>query len=87
MATQGQPTSKKSQATGFNPIKEDIGNKRAQVIQWTTNILNTAVAGLSKGKRLVANPFYENNVKLLKPNMVFVRTKEEVDNLIKIAAL
>ena len=83
MATQGQPTSKKSQATGFNPIKEDIGNKRAQVIQWTTNILNTAVAGLSKGKRLVANPFYENNVKLLKPNMVFVRTKEEVDEWIK----
>ena len=69
----------------FNPIKENKGDQRSQHIQWTTTVLETAVEGLSKGKRLVANPFYENNVKLLKPNLVFVRTKNEVEEWKKCA--
>lgn len=74
-----QPRPKTTLKSTFNPIKEVRGDQRSQAIQWTTAILDVAVKGLGKGKRLVANPFYENNVKLLKPDLVFVRTKEEVD--------
>lgn len=77
-----KPSSLKST---FNPIKEMKGDQRSQAIQWTTQILDVAIKGLSKGKRLVANPFYENNVKLLKPDLVFVHTKEEADEWKKCA--
>lgn len=77
-----KPSSLKST---FNPIKEVKGDQRSQAIQWTTQILDVAIKGLSKGKRLVANPFYENNVKLLKPDLVFVHTKEEADEWKKCA--
>lgn len=77
-----RPSSLKST---FNPIKEMKGDQRSQAIQWTTQILDVAIKGLSKGKRLVANPFYENNVKLLKPDLVFVHTKEEADEWKKCA--
>lgn len=77
-----KPSSLKST---FNPIKEMKGDQRSQAIQWTTQILDVAIKGLSKGKRLVANPFYENNVKLLKPDLVFVHTKEEAEEWKKCA--
>ena len=75
----------KSLTSTFNPIKEMKGDQRSQAIQWTTQILDVAIKGLSKGKRLVANPFYENNVKLLKPDLVFVHTKEEAEEWKKCA--
>ena len=75
----GQVKNRSTLKSTFNPIKEVKGDQRSQAIQWTSQILDVAVKGLGKGKRLVANPFYENNVKLLKPDLVFVRTKEEVD--------
>lgn len=62
----------------FNPVKEVSADGRSSVIQWSTAVLEKAIQGASKGKRLIANPFYENNLKLLKPNLVFVRTAEEV---------
>lgn len=74
----GQLKNKSTLKTTFNPVKEVKGDQRSQAIQWTSAILDTAVKGLDKGKRLVANPFYENNVKLLKPDLVFVRTAQEV---------
>ena len=74
----GQLKNKSTLKTTFNPVKEVKGDQRSQAIQWTSAILDTAVKGLGKGKRLVANPFYENNVKLLKPDLVFVRTAQEV---------
>ena len=74
----GQLKNKSTLKTTFNPVKEVKGDQRSQAIQWTSTILDTAVKGLGKGKRLVANPFYENNVKLLKPDLVFVRTAQEV---------
>ena len=74
----GQLKNKSTLKTTFNPVKEVKGDQRSQAIQWTSAILDTAVKGLGKGKRLVANPFYENNVKLLKPDLVFVRTAWEV---------
>lgn len=74
----GQLKNKSTLKTTFNPVKEVKGDQRSQAIQWTSAILDVAVKGLDKGKRLVANPFYENNVKLLKPDLVFVRTAQEV---------
>lgn len=61
----------------FNPIKEEIGGKKAQAVVWDTKTLNLALQGLGKGMKLVANPFYENNPKLLKSGLVFQRTPEE----------
>lgn len=69
----------------FNPIKETTADGRSSVIQWSTAVLEKAVNGLAKGKRLIANPFYENNVKLLKPELVFVKTAQEVQEWKKCA--
>ena len=71
------------QPKSFNPIKESTIDGRPNMIQWSTDVLEKAVHGLGKGKRLVANPFYENNVKLLKPDLVFIRTAEEVSEWIR----
>lgn len=79
IADAGKITTKSTLKSTFNPIKEMKGDQRSQTIQWTSEILDVAIKGLSKGRRLVANPFYENNIKLLKPDLVFVRTKEEAD--------
>ena len=40
---------------------------------------------MEQGKKLVANPFYENNTKLLKGDLVFQRTKEEIEEWKKCA--
>lgn len=69
----------------FNPVKESTADGRSSVIQWSTTVLEKAVNGLAKGKRLIANPFYENNVKLLKPELVFVKTAWEVQEWKKCA--
>lgn len=73
------------QYQAFNPVKETVADGRSSVIQWSTTVLEKAVNGLAKGKRLVANPFYENNVKLLKPELVFVKTSQEVQEWKKCA--
>lgn len=62
----------------FNPIKVDKQGKSTRMI-WTTDILEQALKGLEQGRRLVANPFYENDTRLLKGDLVFSRTKEEVE--------
>ena len=62
----------------FNPIKVDKQGKSTRMI-WTTEILEQALKGLEQGRRLVANPFYENDTRLLKGDLVFSRTKEEVE--------
>jgi len=61
----------------FNPIKEEKDGAKARRVVWTTEVLDIALKGLDEGKRLVANPFYENNTKILKCNLVFTRTDEE----------
>ena len=66
----------------FNPIKEEIGGKKVEGVVWTSKIINTALEGIEKGKRLIANPFYENNTKLLKGDLVFERTEEENNEFI-----
>ena len=63
----------------FNPVKEEVDGKKAHSMIWSTDIIDKAIHGLEQGKKLVANPFYENNTKLLKGDLVFNRTKEEIE--------
>lgn len=61
----------------FNPIKEDTDGKRARSVVWSTDTIEMAINGLGQGKKLIANPFYEFNTKLLKGELVFQRTPDE----------
>ena len=47
--------------TDFNPVKEDKDGVRAKRTIWSTKSLDLALKGIEQGKKLVANPFYENN--------------------------
>lgn len=62
----------------FNPIKQDEDGKKARRVVWSTESINLALKGVNEGRKLIANPFYENNRKLLKNDLVFQRTEEEV---------
>lgn len=62
----------------FNPVKEEKAGVKAKRMIWSTSVINAAIKGIEQGKKLVANPFYENNTKLLKGDLVFERTKEEI---------
>ena len=61
----------------FNPVKEDKDGVIAKRMIWSTESLSLAIKGLEDGRKLVANPFYENQIKLLKGDLVFQRTDEE----------
>lgn len=61
----------------FNPVKDDTGNVKAKRVVWTSNSLNLAISGLQGGRKLIANPFYDNNIKLLKGDLIYQRTDEE----------
>ena len=63
----------------FNPIREDKDGVLAKRMIWSTKSIELAIKGLNDGKKLVANPFYEGNVKLLKGDLVFERTDEEIE--------
>lgn len=65
--------------TDFNPVKEEVDGKRARRVIWTTKSLQLAIKGIEEGRKLVANPFYENNTLLLKGDLVFERTEEEIE--------
>lgn len=67
----------------FNPIKEDTDGKRARSVVWSTDTIEMAINGLGQGKKLIANPFYEFNTKLLKGELVFQRTPDEEDEFIR----
>ena len=69
--------------TDFNPVKEDKDGIRAKRTIWSTKSLDLALHGIEQGKKLVANPFYENNTKLLKGDLVFQRTQEEIEEWIR----
>lgn len=62
----------------FNPVKEDKDGVKAKRMIWSSKSLDLAVKGLGEGRKLVANPFYDNNTKLLKGDLVFQRTPEEI---------
>lgn len=63
----------------FNPVKQEEDGKKARRVIWSTESINLALKGIQQGRRLVANPFYENNTKLLKADLVFERTPEEIE--------
>jgi len=63
----------------FNPIKEDSTGIIAKRVIWNTEAINTAIKGLCEGHKLVANPFYENQTKLLKGDLVFKRSQKEIE--------
>lgn len=67
----------------FNPIKEEQSGAQAKRVVWSSASLDLALAGLEQGRKLIANPFYENNTKLLKGDLVFQRTDEEIQEWIK----
>ena len=67
----------------YNPVKEQIGGKEAERVIWTTSVLNKALDAIKKGQPLKANPFIGKNTKLLKPNLLYKRTQEEMDDYIK----
>jgi len=74
---------KNTSEINFNPIKEKINGKEAERVIWTTEIINRALEGIQEGKPLKVSPFYNNNTKLLKPELVYQRTKEEIEDYIK----
>lgn len=67
----------------FNPIKEDKDGIKAKRAIWSTRAIDLAFEGLKQGRKLVANPFYENNTKLLKGDLVFERTDDEIEEWLR----
>lgn len=66
----------------FDPVKRDKGGKEAEAVIWSVSVLDKAVEAMRKGLPLKANPFIGKNTKLLKPDLVFKRTQEEIDDYI-----
>ena len=73
----------KNQEVEFNPVKETVGGKQAERVIWSTNVINVALRAIEEGKPLKVSPFYNKNTKLLKPELVYKRTKEEIEDYIK----
>lgn len=73
----------KNQETEFNPVKDTVGGKAAERVIWSTKVIEVALEALEQGKPLKASPFYMKNTKLLKPELVYKRTKEEIEDYIK----
>lgn len=73
-------TSKKQNKTEFNPIKVAKDGKIAEQVIWSSKSLELAIDGINKGLQLKANPFIGKDTQLLKPNLVYKRTKEEVED-------
>ena len=67
----------------FNPVKEDTAGIQAKRAIWSSKSIDLALEGLKQGRKLVANPFYENNTKLLKGDLVFDRTPEEIQEWLR----
>ena len=72
-----------SEIKEFDPIKYDKGGKEAEKVIWSTKSLNAAVKALNEGLPLKANPFIGKNTKLLKPDLVYRRTPEEIEDYVK----
>ena len=74
---------KKSKQDVFNPVKEDKDGIIAKRMIWSSKSLELALSGILAGRKLVANPFYEKNTSLLKGDLVFDRTQEEIKEWLK----
>jgi len=67
----------------YNPIKETINGQASERVIWSTKAFNLAVDAIKKGLPLKANPFCGKNVQLLKPDLVYRRTQEEIEDYIR----
>ncbi len=67
----------------YDPIKVPKDGKEAERVVWSTKSINIAVDAISKGLPLKANPFIGKNTKLLKPDLVYKRTPEELEDYMK----
>lgn len=71
---------KSEESYEFDPIKQTRDGKEAERVIWSTKSLNAAVDALKKGLPLKANPFIGKITTLLKPDLVYKRTKEEIED-------
>ena len=69
----------------FDPVKHEKGGQAVEAVVWTTKIIEKALDAKNQGLPLKATPFLNNNTKLLKPDLVYRRTKEELEDYIKCA--
>lgn len=67
----------------YNPIKVPKDGVEAEKVIWTTKALNIAVDAMKKGLPLKANPFCGKNVQLIKPDLVYKRTQEEIQDYLR----
>ena len=67
----------------FDPVKYETNGKNAEKVIWTTKALEKAVTALNEGLPLKANPFVGKVTQLLKPDLVYRRTPEEVEDYIR----
>lgn len=67
----------------YNPVKEDTDGKIAKRKIWSTQSMAAAWDGLRKGKKLESNPFYEGNMRLMKGDLNFTRTEEELEEYVR----
>lgn len=74
---------KKPKAEVFDPVKEDKDGVRAKRMIWSTKSIDLAIKGIIEGRKLIANPFYEKQTSLLKGDLVFERTEEEISEWLK----
>lgn len=63
----------------FDPVKEEKDGVLARRAIWSTVAFNRAIEGLNEGRKLSTNPFFMNNIKLAKAELVFQRTPEEIE--------
>ena len=64
----------------YNPVKSVVNGEAAERVIWSTKAFNLAVDAIKKGLPLKNNPFCGKNVQLLKPDLVYRRTAEEIED-------
>ena len=67
----------------FDPVKEEKDGVIARRSIWSTKAFDRAIEGLNDGRKLSANPFFMNNIKLSKADLVYQRTDEEIAEFAK----
>lgn len=66
----------------YDPVKREVGGQEAEKVVWSTKALQAAVDALNQGLPLKTNPFIGKDTQLLKPELLYKRTKEEIDDYI-----
>ena len=83
MAKKSDINKQKEENFDWDPVKYAKDGKKAQAVIWSTNVINAAVDAIKKGLPLKANPFIGKNTLLLKPDLVFRKTEEEIEEAMK----